>query len=236
MASASQSLILAFTRCNAPAAADEWAAWLDDDYLPLLAGAASCQITHWELTQKPVPGMPSIGFSHVTLLETPSEGVDDLLACHDALERAGRMHAAHSMIELDVLESHGRWNRKAPPSPRLRGQILAYVACNRPQRADEWNRWYEDTHVPDMLESGAFAAATRWRRREPARYRANDLTLYDVSDRPVEEAVELSAAVMPGIVAAGRKLDCHVGALTVTLRPSGRHGGAGVAPSGARAT
>ena len=41
------------------------------------------------------------------------------------------------------------------------------------------------------------------------------------------EAVEKSAAVMPGIAAAGRKLDCHVGAMTVTLAPSGRYGGAG---------
>jgi hypothetical protein len=29
-------------------------------------------------------------------------------------------------------------------------------------------------------------------------------------------------------VAAGRKLDTHTGGLTVTLRPTGRHGGGGV--------
>ena len=54
------------------------------------------------------------------------------------------------------------------------------------------------------------------------------MTLYDVAGRSVEEAVEQSAKVMPGIAAAGRKLDCHVGAMTVTLRPTGRYGGAGL--------
>jgi hypothetical protein len=43
----------------------------------------------------------------------------------------------------------------------------------------------------------------------------------------VEEAVERSSVTLAEIVAAGRKHEAHTGALTVTLRPSGRHGGEG---------
>ena len=43
------------------------------------------------------------------------------------------------------------------------------------------------------------------------------LTLYDVGPIGIDEAVTRSAAIMPNLKNAGRKLDCHVGGLTVTL-------------------
>ena len=146
----------------------------------------------------------------------------------DELAEAGKLHPSHSLISVDVLCAHG--GEKSDPSPELRGHIMAYVMSNQPAREAEWDRWYDDVHLPDMMDSGAFLAGSRWKRREPGRHGANYMTLYDVAGRSVEEAVEQSASVMPGIAAAGRKLDCHVGAMTVTLCPSGRHGGAGLRP------
>jgi hypothetical protein len=57
---------------------------------------------------------------------------------------------------------------------------------------------------------------------------SNHLTLYDVATPTVEEAVGRSATTLAEVVAAGRKHDCHTGGLTVTLRATGRHGGAGL--------
>jgi hypothetical protein len=78
------------------------------------------------------------------------------------------------------------------------------------------------------MATGAFSAASRWVRRDPTRYGPNHLTLYDLADCSVEHAIEASARVMPKIAAAGRKHECHVGGMSVTLRPTGRHGGAGL--------
>jgi hypothetical protein len=79
-----------------------------------------------------------------------------------------------------------------------------------------------------MLSSGAFSALSRWRRVTPRPVGANHLTLYDVATPTVDEAVTRSAATLAEVVAAGRKHECHTGALTVTLRPTGRHGGDGI--------
>ena len=49
----------------------------------------------------------------------------------------------------------------------------------------------------------------------------------DVATETVDEAVQRSAVTLGEIVAAGRKHETHAGALTVTLRPTGRHGGVG---------
>ena len=83
-----------------------------------------------------------------------------------------------------------------------------------------------------MMDSGAFAATTRWERAPRRAFGANHLTLYDVAHADIQTAVDLSARAMPGIVAGGRKFPGHTGALTLTLLPSGPHAGVGYRPAG----
>ena len=78
-----------------------------------------------------------------------------------------------------------------------------------------------------MLSCGAFGAMSRWRRTPRTRVGSNFLTLYDVATDTVDEAVQRSAITLAEIVAAGRKHETHAGALTVTLRPTGRYRGEG---------
>ena len=99
------------------------------------------------------------------------------------------------------------------------------MLCNDPAREAEWDAWYDEQHVPDMLSCGAFSAMSRWERTPRARVGSNFLTLYDVATDTVDEAVQRSAVTLAEIVAAGRKHETHAGALTVTLQPAGRHGG-----------
>lgn len=192
-----------------------------DVHLPDMSASEGVRAgSHWALTQQPAPGMPSVGFSHVTLYELSgnvSASARALLNLEDRLRGRGRIDPAHSVIGVDVLEAHGRWNTKPLPGPDLTGHIMAYVMCNDPSQVAEWDRWNDEEHMPDMLESGAFQGVSRWRRTPQTERGTQCLTLYDVGPGSVEQAVERSAAVMPGIAAAGRKHDGHVGGLTVTL-------------------
>jgi hypothetical protein len=176
--------------------------------------------THWALTQQPTPGMPSVGFSHITIFELAGDvaaGARAIADLEEKLDAAGETDPNHCVMNVDILEAHGRWSEKPVPNDALEGHILAYVMCNDPRREAEWDVWNDDVHMPDMLESGGFAGISRWRRSPVGLRGPQCLTLYDVGTIGVEEAVKRSAAVMPGITAAGRKLDCHVGGLTVTL-------------------
>lgn len=227
-------LLIVFCKCNAPAEAEAWSAWYDDVHLPdlLRGGDGPWVATRFELAEKPVPGMPGIGFSHVTLYELEGEGlerqVEALFARDRELRRAGRVHPHHCVIDAQLFRAHGRFSSKPDPSAALRGHILAFVMCSQPEREAEWDAWVDREHVPDMLSSGAFAAATRWQREPRAAYGPNHVTLYDVHHASIQTAVELSAAVMPGLAAAGRKHPCHAGAMALTLVGSGRHAGAGL--------
>ncbi len=214
-------MVVMFSRCNAIAQMAAWTDWLVGDYMESLSAIEGVRsATHWALTQQPTPGMPSVGFSHVSLVEIEGEldqSVERLTAGYHRRQREGSIPNYHCLMNLDVFEAHGRWCDKPLPDATLTGHIMAYVMCNDPSRESEWDLWNDDVHMPDMLASDGFTGVSRWRRRRPTEWGAQYLTLYDVGTIGIEAGVERSAAVMPGIVAAGRKLDCHVGGLTVTL-------------------
>ncbi len=226
-------LLVVYAKCIRAADETEWDAWEDGVHLPALCSAGGPWAgTRFELTARPQPGMPGIGFTHVTIYELDQPDVagqaQRTFDADDALRAEGRVHPAHVCLGADVLSSHGRFGTKPEPSPALRGHILTNVLCNDPAREAEWDSWYDDQHVPDMLSCGAFGAISRWRRTPSAHVGSNFLTLYDVSTDTVDEAVERSAATLGEIVAAGRKHETHAGGLTVTLRPAGQHGSTGV--------
>jgi hypothetical protein len=225
-------LLVAYAKCIRAPEEPAWDAWEDDVHVPALcAGGGPWVATRFELTARPQPGMPGIGFTHVTLYELDDADVAAQAArtldADDALRGAGRVHPAHATVGVDVFVAHGPYGRKPEPSPALHGHILTHVFCNDPAREAEWDAWYDEQHVPDMLSCGAFGAMSRWERTPRSRAGANFLTLYDVATDTVDEAVARSAVTLAEVVAAGRKHETHTGALTVTLRPTGRYGGSG---------
>jgi len=223
-------MMLAYTRCNEPAREAEWSAWYDESHLPELLQAGADVVSRFELIQKPVPGMPSIGFSHVALYDfrgpDAEQRLEATLRREAEIRRQGKLHPNHCVMNIDTLRSFRGY--RIDSSPDVRGLVFVSVMCNDPSREDEWNSWYDDEHLPDMMSTGAFAAASRWLRREPARYGPNDLTFYDITECDVEEAIEISAQALSKLAAASRKLDCHVAGMSVTLRPTGQYGGAGL--------
>jgi hypothetical protein len=233
---ATTGLLIAYNKCIRLSEQPEWDAWYDDVHLPdLMEGDGPKVATRWILTDPPAPGMPGMGFTHVTIYEFTGADigatVSRFLARDRELRRAGRIHPAHAVIDVHAFVAHGRWNDKPEPSPSLRSHVLTNTVCTDPSREAEWDQWYDDQHIPDMLESGAFTTATRWRRLAPVAYGSNHMTLYDVAFDSVQEAVDKSAAIMPDITAAGRRHPCHTGAMTLTLQPAGRYGGTGLRPA-----
>ena len=225
-------LLVVYAKCIRATEEPDWNAWEDTVHLPAVcAGDGPWAATRFELTARPESGMPGIGFTHVTIYELDDNDVaaqgDRALARDGQVRDEGRMHPAHIAVGADIFAAHGRFGQKAEPSETRTGHILTHVLCNDPSREAEWDAWYDDEHVPDMLSCGAFAAMSRWHRSRPVPVGSNHLTLYDVSTPTVDEAVRRSATTLADIVADGRKHETHAGALTVTLRPTGLHGADG---------
>ena len=45
--------------------------------------------------------------------------------------------------------------------------FFAFSDCKDPAREEEFNEWYSNTHIPDMLQVPGMIKATRWMAAEP---------------------------------------------------------------------
>jgi hypothetical protein len=45
--------------------------------------------------------------------------------------------------------------------------FYAFSDCKDPAREEEFNEWYANTHIPDMLQVPGMIQATRWEAAEP---------------------------------------------------------------------
>ena len=198
-------VVLRATKSIRADAAAAWERWLADE-------AATYGGALWRLLDPAPPGRPGAGHSHVVHLPADTGTAFDR-AVADA-RRDGRA-APHAEIRSD------EWIRTGDgvtiADDEATGLIVAEVLCADPSRIDEWDAWYDEQHLPDMMASGAFVAGSRWRRTQPRAGTANHLTVYEVGGRTVEDAIEQSAAVMPSLTAAGRKHESHTGGLTWAL-------------------
>lgn len=205
----------------------EWDAWCDDEHLPAAAAAAGAWVaTRWEVADRPAGASPPVGFTHVTIfeLEDAEGGASALLDHLDRARAEDRLHPLHTISAADALAAATGWPGRREPRAALAGQVMAYVGPNDRRLDREWDEWLAAVHIPDMLGSGAFVDASRWRRLEPARFGPNYLTIYDVEGIDVLEAVALSGKAMAPAHDAGRIMACHSGGIRAALRPAGRWG------------
>jgi hypothetical protein len=228
------ALLITSARCGDATRVAEWEAWWDDVHVADVAAATGAvRVTRWVVAGAE-SGAAAPGFTHVAFHEVAApalaEALDGLAAGLPRWWADGRMHPRHVLTDVAALVGHGPHGAHPPPGSDVTGRILAAVLCNDPARADEWDAWYDAQHVPDMMATGCFSAASRWRHLVPPRFGARHLTLYDISGMPTAEAVTKSAAAMAPLVVAGRKPPWHAGAATVVLEPTGRHAPAGWTP------
>lgn len=59
--------------------------------------------------------------------------------------------------------------------------LFVFSDCKDPAREDEFNDWYDNTHLPDMLEVPGTIRASRWASAEPREnQRRKYLALYEM--------------------------------------------------------
>jgi len=239
-----RGFLLLRTRCTVADARADWDAWWEEAHAPdLLAATGAWAVERWRLAPADHDADPTrpaahagIGFTDVAFLHLP--GADAaaaqaaLVAAWPGLWSSRRVHEHHALDGVEAWVGHGPSGVLAPPDPARTGRILAAVQCTDPAREEAWDGWYEEQHLPDMLGSGAFTAGSRWRLLGVPALSPWCATLYDVGGCTLAEAVARSAAVMPGLVAAGRKPPWHTGGRTLTLVPVADRGPGGPAVSG----
>jgi hypothetical protein len=86
--------------------------------------------------------------------------------------------------------------------------LFAFSDCKDPAREEEFNDWYDNVHLPDMLEVEGLVKATRWMTAENAEgQQRRYLALYEVETDNIEELNERIKEKGMWTVKAGRFSD-----------------------------
>jgi hypothetical protein len=67
--------------------------------------------------------------------------------------------------------------------------LIAESNCSDPAREEEFNRWYDTVHVPDVLETPGILRSTRFRSDEPIEGHGKYLAIYEVETEDIQQTV-----------------------------------------------
>lgn len=68
---------------------------------------------------------------------------------------------------------------------------LVETNCVDPSREQEFNDWYTNIHLPDVLETPGFMAATRYEMKEFRDGRGKYLTVYEIETGDIDKTMEI---------------------------------------------
>ena len=63
--------------------------------------------------------------------------------------------------------------------------------CADASREEEFNNWYDNIHIPDVLETPGFLAATRHVIDEPQEGQGKYLTVYEIETEDMDKTMEV---------------------------------------------
>ncbi len=82
--------------------------------------------------------------------------------------------------------------------------LVVETNCADAARENEFNEWYNETHIPDVLETPGFIRATRYENTRPAEGEARYLATYEIETDDIDKFLKANAANLSQKRAAGR--------------------------------
>jgi len=87
--------------------------------------------------------------------------------------------------------------------------VLVFTNCADPAREKEFNEWYDNTHVPDVLETPGFLNCTRYELiGDPGPGQGKFLAAYEVESDDLPSTMAGLQQRVAQLAAQGRIIDC----------------------------
>ena len=74
----------------------------------------------------------------------------------------------------------------------------------------EFNEWYDRVHLPDVVDTPGYVAATRYQIKAFKKGRGSYLTLYEVETDDIDETIRVRMEKLQTEIAAGRSSDLPI--------------------------
>ena len=170
-------LVLAISNCSDPSREKEFNYWYNHVHVPDVTGLAplsSC-IRFVNTDERSTAG------KYVTTYEIHREDLSGVLAAIEPtsarLREMGRQCDLQQMVVRATFKRLGGEFRAA--TRPVRGILAVMHNCDEPATEAEYNRWYTDIHIPDVLDTGLYHTAYRYECLEPEASPGKYLTIYE---------------------------------------------------------
>ena len=198
-------LLLAITNCNDASKGDEFARWYNHIHFPDVT--ASGIFKHPIRFANTDPDSPR--GQYAATYETDYE--DAAIALADNREASAKLRPdggrGSELIESVFVDVFKRTGGEFSTSVRpTRGILLVLSNCTDPSREEEFNRWYEDVHFPDILNVGQFHTAYRYENVNPESS-AKYLAIYETDNADPADARVQHTKLMEGWGQQGHLFD-----------------------------
>ena len=155
----SRGILLAITYCKDPSAEEEFNYWYNHMHLHDVTAPGVYSHAARFVNTNPKPGEGK----YIALYETDLEDLSAAWASdreNSASLRAKGRYSPHLGVVFGAVfkKLGGEFHAASRP---VRGILVALTNCKDPAREEEFNRWYTDVHIPDILDSGLYHAAYR---------------------------------------------------------------------------
>lgn len=206
------SLWLVFTKCTDPAREAEFNKWYDEVHLPdLLEVPQITAARRFKLAGPANKNQPDAQYLAVYEIDSddPEAVRKTAMTEHSPKWRdAGRVIDCIASVAQTTFTGIGAHQTS---SGTAKAALLVMSACTDPAREAEFNKWYDEIHIPDVTATPHIYAGQRYKlagspsKTEPdARY----LAVYELDTDDTGAAMKGLGAEMQKVTAAGRMIDC----------------------------
>lgn len=101
---------------------------------------------------------------------------------------------------------------------------LVESSCADQAREEEFNSWYNNVHIPDVLSCPGFVAATRYQITEPLEGRGRYVAVYEIETDDIEKTMEERGQRREAERARGRNSDLIAGVSQARYQVQGDFG------------
>ena len=185
-------LLLAITTCNDPTKTEEFNYWYNHGHVPYLTAPG---IFRHAIRFANTDPDSEVG-QYVATYETNFNDVSQAMpAYREARAKLGdspngRTPLMQSRITGVFKRLGGEYSAASRPTL---GILLVLSNCKNAAREQEFNQWYEDVHIPDILDAGGFHTAYRYESLDPAATKAKYLAIYETDNIDPAKAREKHA-------------------------------------------
>ena len=88
--------------------------------------------------------------------------------------------------------------------------LVVYADSKDPSREAEFNDWYDNTHLPDVMKFAEISGATRYANDDPEAGPGKFLAIYEVESDDIEKTIAALKEYLGKLKEAGRYSDLLV--------------------------